>query len=173
MSERDPKLTPDEEQWLDRMLQAPGPVEPSASLRRAVAEIPLRHPRPVEGLLEAGRAPSLGSWPAAAFRYALLAAFASIFFLPEPWGYIAVAVAAVVEVGEVYLWIRFLRRYRVTTGAEGLVGEWAEVVEPLAPTGRVRLRGELWAARSPRPAIPGQQVRITSVDGLTLEVEPE
>jgi membrane-bound serine protease (ClpP class) len=103
----------------------------------------------------------------------LLAAFASIFLLPEPWGYVAVAVAAVVEVGEVYLWIRFLRRYRVTTGAEGLVGEWAEVVEPLAPTGRVRLRGELWAARSPRPAIPGQQVRITSVDGLTLEVEPE
>ena len=103
----------------------------------------------------------------------LLAAFASIFFLPEPWGYVAVAVAAVVEVGEVYLWICFLRRYRVTTGAEGLVGERAEVVEAISPTGRVRVRGELWSARSSRPAIPGQQVRITSVDGLTLEVELE
>jgi hypothetical protein len=76
MSERDPKLTPDEEQWLDRMLQAPGPIEPSAALRRAVAEIPLRHPR--SDLIEAGRAPSLGAWPASALRYALLAALASI-----------------------------------------------------------------------------------------------
>jgi membrane-bound serine protease (ClpP class) len=103
----------------------------------------------------------------------LLAAFASLFFLPEPWGYVAVAAAAVVEVGEVYLWIRFLRRYRVTTGAEGLVGERAEVVEALAPTGRVRVRGELWAARAADGAIPGQRVRITAVDGLTLEVEPD
>jgi membrane-bound serine protease (ClpP class) len=103
----------------------------------------------------------------------LLAAFASLFFLPEPWGYAAVAAAAVVEVGEVYLWIRFLRRYRVTTGAEGLVGERAEVVEALAPTGRVRVRGELWAARAADSAIPGQRVRITAVDGLTLEVEPD
>ena len=103
----------------------------------------------------------------------LLAAFVSLFFLPEPWGYVAVVVAAVIEVAEVYFWIRFLRRYRVTTGVEGLVGERAEVVEALAPTGRVRVRGELWAARSAEPAIAGQRVRITSVDGLTLEVEPE
>jgi membrane protein implicated in regulation of membrane protease activity len=103
----------------------------------------------------------------------LIAAFASLFFLPEPWGYVAVAVAAVVEVGEVYFWIRFLRRYRVTTGAEGLVGERAEVVEALDPAGRVRVRGELWAARAAQPAIAGQRVRVTAVDGLTLEVEPD
>jgi membrane-bound serine protease (ClpP class) len=103
----------------------------------------------------------------------IAATLAAVFWLDEPWGYLAVALAAVIEVGELYFWIRFLRRYRVTTGAEGLVGESAEVVERLAPTGRVRLRGELWAAHSPEPAIPGQQVRITSVDGLTLEVEPE
>jgi membrane-bound serine protease (ClpP class) len=103
----------------------------------------------------------------------LLAAFASLFFLPEPWGYVAVAVAAVVEVGEVYLWIRFLRRYRVTTGVEGLVGERAEVVEALTPTGRVKVRGELWAARATDAALPGQRVRVTAVDGLTLKVEPD
>jgi membrane-bound serine protease (ClpP class) len=103
----------------------------------------------------------------------LIAAFVSLFFLPEPWGYVAVGVAAVVEVGEIYLWIRFLRRYRVTTGAEGLVGERAEVVEACTPLGRVRVRGELWAARAEPPAIVGQRTRITGVDGLTLEVEPE
>jgi membrane-bound serine protease (ClpP class) len=103
----------------------------------------------------------------------LIAAFVSLFFLPDPWGYVAVGVAAVVEVGEIYFWIRFLRRYRVTTGAEGLVGERAEVVEALVPLGRVRVRGELWAARAAAPAIVGQRMRVTGVDGLTLEVEPE
>jgi hypothetical protein len=43
---RDPKLTDAEDQWLDRMLDAATPIEPSAALRRVVAEIPLRHPRP-------------------------------------------------------------------------------------------------------------------------------
>ena len=94
-------------------------------------------------------------------------------WLEEPWGIVAIAVAAVIEAVEVWFWIRFLRRYRVTTGAEGLVGERAKVVEALTPTGRVRVRGELWAARSERPAIAGRGVRITAVEGLTLEVEPD
>lgn len=98
---------------------------------------------------------------------------AAVLWLPEPWGIVAIAVAAIVEVAEVWFWIRFLRRYRVTTGAEGLVGEGAEVVEALVPTGRVRVRGELWTARSEQPAIAGRRVRITAVDGLTLEVEPD
>jgi membrane-bound serine protease (ClpP class) len=102
----------------------------------------------------------------------LIAAFVSLFFLPDPWGYVAVGVAAVVEVGEVYFWIRFLRRYRVTTGAEGLVGERGEVVEATAPLGLVRVRGELWKARSGEPLDPGRMVQVTGVDGLTLEIKP-
>jgi len=75
--EREPKLSPDEEQWLDRMLQAPAPIEPSAALRRAVAEIPLRHPRPIEGSSVAD-APTFGGRSVAALRYALLAALTSM-----------------------------------------------------------------------------------------------
>jgi membrane-bound serine protease (ClpP class) len=103
----------------------------------------------------------------------LVAALVALFFLPEPWGVVAVGAAAVVELGEVWFWIRFLRRYRVTTGAEGLVGEWAEVVEACEPIGRVRLRGELWHARCRGEALTGQRVRVTAVEGLTLDVEPE
>jgi membrane-bound serine protease (ClpP class) len=102
----------------------------------------------------------------------LVAAFVSLFFLPAPWGYVAVGVAAVIEVGEVYFWIRFLRRYRVTTGAEGLVGERGEVIEACSPTGRVRIRGELWNARCDEPLEAGRLVRVTGVDGLTLQIEP-
>jgi membrane-bound serine protease (ClpP class) len=98
----------------------------------------------------------------------------ALFVLP-PWlGLIAVATGIVVEVAEVGVWIRFLRRYRVRTGAEGLVGETAEVIEACDPAGRVRLRGEIWRARcsTAAPAAVGELVRVTGVDGLTLEIGP-
>jgi membrane protein implicated in regulation of membrane protease activity len=58
----------------------------------------------------------------------LVLAIVGLFVLPDPWGVLAVFAAAVIEVGEVLFWIRFLRRYPVRTGAEGLVGERAEVL---------------------------------------------
>jgi hypothetical protein len=65
---------------------------------------------------------------------------------------------------------RFLRRYPVRTGAEGLVGERGEVIVRCAPLGRVRLRGEIWNARSDEPLELGEEVRVEAVDGLTLVV---
>jgi membrane protein implicated in regulation of membrane protease activity len=100
----------------------------------------------------------------------LALAIVGLFLLPDPWGVIAVFTAAVIEVGEVFFWIRFLRRYPVTTGAEGLVGERGEVIVRCAPRGRVRLRGEIWNARSEEPLELGEEVRVEAVDGLTLVV---
>jgi membrane-bound serine protease (ClpP class) len=96
----------------------------------------------------------------------------ALFVLPPGLGIAAVALGIVVEVAEVGFWIRFLRRYRVTTGAEGLVGATAEVIERCEPSGRVRLRGEIWRARCASPAEVGERVTVTGVDGLTLEVAP-
>jgi membrane-bound serine protease (ClpP class) len=96
----------------------------------------------------------------------------AVFVLPPALGIAAVALGIVVEVAEVGFWIRFLRRYRVTTGAEGLIGATAEVIEACEPNGRVRLRGEIWRARCSTPAAVGDRVTVTGVDGLTLEVEP-
>jgi membrane-bound serine protease (ClpP class) len=103
----------------------------------------------------------------------LVLALLSLLFLPAPWSYLVVVGAIVVEAAELWLWRRFLGHYRVTTGAEGLVGAPAEVVEPCDPAGRVRVRGELWQARCAKRAVAGQRMRVTRVDGLTLEVEPE
>jgi membrane protein implicated in regulation of membrane protease activity len=100
----------------------------------------------------------------------LVLAIVGLFVLPDPWGVVAVFAAAVVEVGEVLFWIRFLRRYPVRTGAEGLVGERGEVIVRCAPLGRVRLRGEIWNARSEQPLELGEEVRVEAVDGLTLVV---
>jgi membrane protein implicated in regulation of membrane protease activity len=102
----------------------------------------------------------------------LVAALVGLFFIPEPWNLVAVVAAAFVEVGEVFFWIRFLRRYRIQTGAEAMVGKRAEALESCSPVGRVRVAGEIWNARSERPVLRGQAVRITGVDGLTLWVEP-
>jgi membrane protein implicated in regulation of membrane protease activity len=100
----------------------------------------------------------------------LALAIVGLFVLPHPWGVIAVFAAAVIEVGEVFFWIRVLRRYPVTTGAEGLVSERGEVIVRCAPLGRVRLRGESWNARSEAPLEVGKEVRVEAVDGLTLVV---
>jgi membrane-bound serine protease (ClpP class) len=103
----------------------------------------------------------------------LALAIAGLFFLPDPLGVVLLVIAAFIEVFEVFLWIKFLRRYRVTTGAEGMVGERAEAIVALEPEGKVRLRGEIWNARATEPVADGAPVRVKTVDGLTLVVEPD
>ena len=99
---------------------------------------------------------------------AILLAF---FVLPPGWGIAAVVLGIVIEVAEVGFWTRFLRRYRVRTGVEGLIGSTGEVIETCDPRGRIRLRGEIWHARCASRAEVGERVTVTGVDGLTLEVE--
>jgi membrane-bound serine protease (ClpP class) len=99
---------------------------------------------------------------------AILLAF---FVLPPGWGIAVVALGILIEVAEVGFWIRFLRRYRVRTGVEGLIGSTGEVIETCDPRGRIRLRGEIWHARCASRAEVGERVTVTGVDGLTLEVE--
>jgi membrane-bound serine protease (ClpP class) len=102
----------------------------------------------------------------------LLGAIAlALFVLPPGWGVAAVALGIVIEVAEVGFWVRFLRRYRVQTGSEGLIGATAEVIEACDPRGRIRLRGEIWHARCSSEARVGERVTVTRVDGLTLEVD--
>jgi membrane-bound serine protease (ClpP class) len=96
----------------------------------------------------------------------------AVLVLPPGWGIAAVALAAAIEVAEVGFWIRFLRRYRVRTGIEALVGSTAEVIESCDPRGRVRFRGEIWHAECPAGANVGDRVRITGAHGLTLDVQP-
>jgi membrane-bound serine protease (ClpP class) len=100
-------------------------------------------------------------------------ALIALFLLPEPWGLVALAAAAMLEFGELLFWRRFVRRYRLRSGPETLIGMEATVVHECAPLGRVRVRGELWRARASRPVGSGETVRIAAIDGLTLEVDPD
>jgi len=103
----------------------------------------------------------------------LVAALVAVFLLPEPWGVVAVAGALALEIGELLFWRRFVRRYRLRTGPETLIGQQATVVEACDPLGQVRVRGELWRAHASDTVEPGEPVRIAAIDGLTLEVDAD
>jgi membrane-bound serine protease (ClpP class) len=62
----------------------------------------------------------------------------------------------------------------VRTGSEELIGAVGEVREPLDPEGQIFIYGALWKARATGADTigPGNRVRVRSVNGLTLEVEP-
>ncbi|SFX01781.1 NfeD family protein [Marinospirillum alkaliphilum] len=76
--------------------------------------------------------------------------------------------------GVFLLWIvtRFtqLRRRRPRTGEEAMTGETCVAMENFEHTGRVRLHGEIWKAVSKVPVQAGQPLKITGLQGLTLQV---
>jgi membrane-bound serine protease (ClpP class) len=62
-----------------------------------------------------------------------------------------------------------------TIGREDLIGEMGVAEVGVAPDGVVRVRDALWRARTNRatPIAAGDSVRVTAVEGILLEVEPE
>lgn len=101
----------------------------------------------------------------------LLVAFVLFIVLPSPWDVIGGLVSLAVGILEVVYWQRRVRRQKVQTGVGTLVGATGEVTDPLAPTGQIRVRGELWEARANSELPRGSRVRVVAVHGLALEVE--
>ena len=87
-------------------------------------------------------------------------------------GVAALAIGAVIELGELYLWTRYLSRFRVKTGVEALVGEHGWTTSECRPAGMVRVRGELWQATCEEPdGLPeGAEIEVTAVEGLRVKV---
>jgi membrane protein implicated in regulation of membrane protease activity len=106
----------------------------------------------------------------------LLLAILLVVLVPitSPWNIVVIALACVLEVGEIIFlrrWAKRLdRRTAKSTGSEAMIGQRAKVVETCRPTGMVQLRGELWEARCESGADRGEMVSVKSVDGLTLIV---
>ena len=64
------------------------------------------------------------------------------------------------------------RRRPVVTGASAMLAATATALDAFNDIGQVRVGGELWQAHVLAPVTAGQQLRIVSIDGLLLEVEP-
>ncbi|HEX6664954.1 MAG TPA: NfeD family protein [Gaiellaceae bacterium] len=90
----------------------------------------------------------------------------AIFVLPFPWGIVAVISGGLLDIGESLALLKWSRRRRAATGAEALVGQRAIVSSPT----QVRVAGEIWQARSLGPLVEGEELEVTGVDGLTLDV---
>jgi membrane-bound serine protease (ClpP class) len=101
----------------------------------------------------------------------LLLALLLLIGLPSPWNLIGGLASGALGVVEVAYWYRRMRREKVQTGVENLVGATGEAAERLAPSGHVRVLGELWEANSSSELPRGSRVRVVAVHGLILEVE--
>ena len=62
-------------------------------------------------------------------------------------------------------------RRPVVTGSEALIGAEGETVSWQDGEGRVRVKGEIWLARSDAPLAAGSRVMVVGRDGLVLRVE--
>lgn len=63
------------------------------------------------------------------------------------------------------------RHRPVVSGLEELLGSEAIVMDDFEHQGRIAIHSEVWNAFSKHPLRKGQQVKVTSIKGLTLEVE--
>jgi membrane-bound serine protease (ClpP class) len=63
------------------------------------------------------------------------------------------------------------RKAPVVTGSEALIGAEGETVAWQGSEGRVRVKGEIWLARSDAPLAAGDHVKVVDRDGLVLRVE--
>jgi membrane protein implicated in regulation of membrane protease activity len=104
---------------------------------------------------------------------ALLVGFVLLLLLPHPWNGVGFAAAITWEIVTVLYCVWWSKRQAPQVGTNTLLGQGAVVLEPCTPWGRVRLGGETWRARSETAVSSGTCVRICSVEGLSLHVEPE
>jgi membrane-bound serine protease (ClpP class) len=65
------------------------------------------------------------------------------------------------------------QRRPVVTGEEHMIGSRARVVDWQGQEGRVHVHGEIWRARGPAGLLPGQDVEVSAIEGLTVEVTPD
>jgi len=97
--------------------------------------------------------------------------------LRSVWGPIAILVAALVATVVTILYYRWLAGVHLplSTTSGGLVGEEAIVIADVVPNtlrGKVRVRSEIWSARSPAPIPAGTKVRVVAGEGVSVTVEP-
>ena len=107
------------------------------------------------------------------------AAIAALFLLGLPW--LGVRIPAWSLAIIMVVWAGYsIATYRMGSqalqkshviGLESMVGSRGEAVSPLAPEGMVKIKGELWKARSQTGNIEaGKEVVVVSQDGLKLVV---
>ncbi len=84
-----------------------------------------------------------------------------------------VAIAGALIVFGIAYFALHSRSRPVVSGREQMIGSTAEAVTAFESAGTVRVHGEMWSARTTAPVRAGQRVRVTGIEGLTLQVGPD
>jgi membrane-bound serine protease (ClpP class) len=81
---------------------------------------------------------------------------------------------AAATLGAVILIVGYLiiksQRLKPALGKGGLVGQTGEVIARIAPVGKIRVRGEIWAAESDQSIEVGEKAVIDKVEDLHVSV---
>jgi membrane protein implicated in regulation of membrane protease activity len=90
-------------------------------------------------------------------------------FLEWPWRLLVVVPLALIEIVEISIWLK-LRNRRSITGAESMVGNKGVALTDCRPDGQVRVRGQIWHAHCEEGVAAGEEIEVTEVRGIRLEV---
>lgn len=90
-----------------------------------------------------------------------------------PWAILVLVIVAVAYFITVSRGVRAVARRRPTTGREGMLGVEGVAITDLCPAGQVFVHGEIWeAAATTNRILHGGRVKVVSLHGLRLDVEP-
>jgi membrane-bound serine protease (ClpP class) len=103
-----------------------------------------------------------------------------ILFEPQEGGYrvplpfiVTLGVVSAVIVFSIVAMAARVRKRRVVSGSEHIIGAGGLVLADMQNDGWAQVQGERWRIASRVPLACGQKVRVVRIDGLTLSVEPE
>jgi len=96
--------------------------------------------------------------------------------IPEMRVHLWTALAVSVPLGLITAFLMSIalkaRRNKKASGEEGMIGEIGTAQTALTPEGKVFVHGETWNAVASANVSVGDSVRVTSVEGLKVRVEP-
>ncbi|MGH3136278.1 MAG: NfeD family protein [Gaiellaceae bacterium] len=102
----------------------------------------------------------------------LIGILLAVFVLPSPWGLVAIAIGAILDIAETGFFIRWSKRRKASVGVDSLVGKKGVAVDSLWPDGQVKVNGEIWKGRCAGGCDAGTAIVVRAIDGLTLDVDP-
>jgi membrane-bound serine protease (ClpP class) len=95
----------------------------------------------------------------------------ALLFVDPPWRWLIIGGLLMTDVVQVAIWLRW-RKKKSITGIDSIIGEEGRAMTTLDPEGQVRVRGQVWTAHATERVEVGDDVTVTAVDGLKLEVAP-
>ena len=93
------------------------------------------------------------------------------FLIDMDWWAYALIVLVLIAIILIKFYIFYPHFKRPATGMEGMIGLRGRTLETLNPSGRVKIRGEIWTAKSlDGKILEGKEVEIVDAEGLELLV---